>query len=84
MPTPLPHGRLILNGHRLHTITELEAYITRRLGLQEPFSYDQIDTIVTQHHIQKVAIRHADTFLIDEPAPIRHHVLTLLSPYMKK
>ncbi|USN56825.1 MAG: hypothetical protein H6766_07645 [Candidatus Peribacteria bacterium] len=84
MPTPLPRGRLILNGHRIHTIDQLETYMTRRLGSKASLSLHDIDTIITDYHIQEITIRHADTFLLDEPQKEKYRALSLLAPYMKK
>jgi hypothetical protein len=60
----LPNNRLILNGHRLHSVNDLFAYVSRRLKRSEIIdTIDQLIEILSNYKPLQIAIRHGDTFL---------------------
>ena len=64
MIAQLPNNRLILNGHKLHSVNDLFTYVSKRLKISETIdSLDQLIATLSNYETLQIAIRHSDTFL---------------------
>lgn len=76
---PLPSNRLILNGHKIHSVTDLLSYLNKRLQttlFQTPVDFQEL---LNHYPGLTIAIRHGDTFLQDESPETQIKILQLLS-----
>ena len=78
----LPNNRLILNGHKLHSVNALFAYVSKRLKILETIhSIDQLIEILSTYEMLQIAIRHSDTFLWSESVAKRTAIITTLEQH---
>jgi len=82
MIVQLPNDRLILNGHKLHTVNDLFAYVSKRLKISESIhSIDQLIAILSNYETLQIAIRHSDTFLWSESEKKRTEIIKALEQH---
>lgn len=78
----LPNNRLILNGHRLHSVNDLFAYVSRRLKRSEIIdTIDQLIEILSNYKPLQIAIRHGDTFLWSESEKKKTEIIKALEQH---
>ena len=73
-------SRIILNGHKIHTLAQFYDVINKKLQLPDYFgrNLDALNDCLKDYNDLTIAIWHGDTFLSKEKSSLRDTVLEIL------
>jgi len=76
----LPNNKLILNWHRIFNMNQLFEFFSKKFK-SEVKSESNIENILKNYENLNIAVRHADTFLKDEPIDRLNEIIELFEKY---
>jgi len=76
----LTNNKLILNWHRIFNMNQLFEFFSKKFKF-EVKSESEIENILKNYKSLNIAVRHADTFLRDEPIDKHDEIIELFEKY---